>query len=80
MKPDPKLKPKPTDEAIWPLMAAMAETTGRMVAPAIVAVGGGLWLDIHWGTRPWLTLLGAALGLAAGGWLVRRQLRRLGDR
>lgn len=32
----------------------------------VMGFGGGLWLDRQFGTSPWLTLLGFAVGLAAG--------------
>jgi ATP synthase protein I len=32
----------------------------------ILGFGGGLWLDGQFGTKPWLTLVGFVLGLAAG--------------
>lgn len=38
----------------------------ELVAPMIVGVLGGLWLDGRFGTKPWLTVTGAILGMAAG--------------
>ena len=35
---------------------------------------GGYWLDNKLGTAPWLMLLGAAGGMAAGFYLVVREL------
>ena len=36
----------------------------------VVAIGGGAWLghwaDQHWGTAPWLLLVGAILGIVVG--------------
>lgn len=32
----------------------------------VMGFGGGLWLDGLLGTKPWLTLLGFVVGLAAG--------------
>lgn len=40
----------------------------EMVVPAL----GGYWLDATWGTRPWLTMVGAALGPAIGFWHLIR--------
>lgn len=53
----------------------MADTTWRMFVPAVIFVGLGLWADLSWGTKPWLTVLGAVIGLAAGIMLIRQQLR-----
>jgi hypothetical protein len=66
-----------SDDPTTALVLAMADTTWRMVVPPAVLVTGGLYADIHWGTRPWLTLLGTALGLAIGILLVRSLMRRL---
>jgi hypothetical protein len=58
-------------QIIW----SMADTTWRMfVAPAIL-VPAGLWADLKWGTKPWLTILGAVAGLTLSVLLVRAQLR-----
>lgn len=32
----------------------------------LIGLYGGYWLDERFGSRPWLTLVGLALGLAAG--------------
>lgn len=57
------------------LILSMADTTWRMFAPAIVFVGLGVWADVSWGTKPWLTILGAIVGLGCGILLIRQQLR-----
>jgi F0F1-type ATP synthase assembly protein I len=46
---------------------ALASTLGWSLV-ASVCVGGalGYWGDRAWGTRPWLTLAGLVLGIAAG--------------
>ena len=33
---------------------------------AVMGFGGGYWLDLRFGTKPWLTFLGFFLGVAAG--------------
>lgn len=38
----------------------------ELIAPILVGVLGGYWLDGKLGTRPWLVLTGALLGIAAG--------------
>lgn len=38
----------------------------ELVAPMIVGVLGGKWLDGRFDTAPWLTIAGALLGMAAG--------------
>ncbi len=47
---------------------------------ALVILGGSLggwWLDKHWGTLPWLTLTGTALGLVIGFYWFIMSLRDL---
>jgi F0F1-type ATP synthase assembly protein I len=51
------------------LIVSMADTTWRMLVPA------GLWADLKWGTKPWLTLVGLLVGLSLSVLLVRAQLR-----
>jgi F0F1-type ATP synthase assembly protein I len=36
-----------------------------LAATVLAGVGAGYWLDARLGTRPWLLLLGACLGVAA---------------
>jgi len=36
----------------------------------------GLWVDYHWGTRPWGVLVGAMLGMIGGGYNMLRQSLR----
>lgn len=64
-----------TRRAQQSVLATLASTTWRMVIPSVLAVGLGLYLDLHWGTKPWLTLLGVALGLVASAFLIKQQLR-----
>ena len=48
---------------------------GLELAGAVLAgFWGGWWLDGKFGTAPWLMLGGAAAGLAAGFYLVLREL------
>lgn len=51
-------------------------TVGLAFVFALVfGFGGGYWLDSMLGTKPWLSLLGFALGLAAGVLNVIRTMR-----
>jgi len=61
------------------LLLDLADTTWRMFVPPTLTVGGGLYADTHWGTKPWLTLVGVPVGLALSILLVRRQLRKAGN-
>jgi hypothetical protein len=74
-KPD---KPEPstpqTEASTLALLAAMADTTWRMFTPPALLVGGGIWADLKFHSKPWLTVLGAVVGLGLSVLLVRRQL------
>ena len=43
-------------------MNALAAGT-ELAATVLVGLGGGYWLDSVWGTSPWLTVLGAVVGM-----------------
>lgn len=41
--------------------------SGTQLAVSVLAgLGIGIWADRKWGLSPWMTLTGAAVGLAAG--------------
>lgn len=50
-----------------------------MAASLIVSLLVGLWLDSTLGTRPWATLVGALVGIAAGTVGVYRIVARVLD-
>lgn len=57
-------------------MIGQLSTIGlAFVFALILGFGGGYWLDLQLGTKPWLSLLGFALGLAAGVLNVVRTMR-----
>ena len=57
------------------LILSMMDTTWRMFVPTIglLLVGGAL--DEQYHTKPWLMLVGVALGGAIATYLVKKQLR-----
>jgi len=57
-------------------IAARYSSIGIQVA-ACVAIGvlGGLWLDDHFGTTPWLFWIGLAVGVTAAGRSVWRVVK-----
>jgi hypothetical protein len=57
------------------LVSSMGETTWRMFGPPAVLVPLGLWADLSWRTKPWLTLAAAFVGLGLSIILVRQQMR-----
>lgn len=77
-KDNPQERSVPQNEAsTLALLVSMADTTWRMFTPPALLVAGGIWVDLHYGTKPWMTVLAAGLGLGASILLVRAQLRRI---
>jgi F0F1-type ATP synthase assembly protein I len=61
--------------AMFSMVRAMADTTWRMFFPPVVLVPAGIWADLKWNTKPWLTLLGLVIGFSFSILLVRQQMR-----
>lgn len=58
--------------------AGRASTIGLEIAiSVVVCLAGGWWLDEKFGTQPWLTLVGLALGVCAAGWSLYKVTVRL---
>lgn len=38
----------------------------EIAVPVLLGLGGGYWLDQRFGTKPWLLLVGALMGMVAG--------------
>lgn len=75
-KPDSKPDDKTSENeaSTLALLSAMADTTWRMFTPPALFVGGGLWVDIKYHTKPWATIIGAVVGMWLAILLVRQQL------
>lgn len=56
------------------LAADFLNTAWRIAVPVIIFAGLGIFMDNKLGSQPWLTLLGAAVGLVFAGLLVKQQL------
>lgn len=54
---------------------ALFETTWRIAVPVVILTGLGIFVDLHAGTKPWLTLLGAIIGFVFAGYLINRLLK-----
>lgn len=50
------------------------DTTWRVAAPVLLFVGIGIFADLRLGTKPWLTLLGTAIGFVGAALLIKKQL------
>ena len=63
-------------------LRAIGVATGlgcSIVAALVLCIGGGVWLDTHFGTTPVLTFLGIALGMGAAGYQLW-ELAKLGSK
>ena len=50
------------------------DTTWRIAIPVVAFTVLGIAIDLHVGTKPWLTFLGVIVGFALAIALVKRQL------
>lgn len=59
----------------WPKALANAMNLATSVAAAI-ALGyfGGKWIDGHWHTEPWASIIGLLLGMATAGKMMWERL------
>ena len=57
---------QPTSATTLQLIGQLSTIGLSFVFAIFIGFGGGYWLDLKLGTKPWLTFLGFFLGLAAG--------------
>jgi ATP synthase protein I len=68
MKPEADVNTGPSPERRDLRLIGVASGLGcSIVAALVLCIGGGVWLDNRFGTKPILTLVGVALGLAVAG-------------
>lgn len=70
------------EESGWRKAGELGDMGLRFALFLTLCVWGGLKLDERWGSRPWLTLCGAVVGMAIGAWWAWLKLREMlgGDR
>ncbi|HVC34619.1 MAG TPA: AtpZ/AtpI family protein [Chloroflexota bacterium] len=56
----------------WGPLALITQLGLTMVGSILFGLLLGLWIDAHFGTRPWATLVLSLLGIAAGSFGVYR--------
>lgn len=64
-------------DAAITILITMADTTWRIFTPVILCTGLGIWADLSYGTKPWLTFAGVIIGFALAALLIRDQLKRV---
>ena len=62
------------DTSVSNLLLSMADTTWRMFTPPALTVSGGIWVDLKYHTKPWVTIVAAVVGLGLSVLLVKKQL------
>jgi hypothetical protein len=73
---DPEQKKDSEPDGALQLIISMADTTWRMFTPPAIFVPAAIWADLHWGTKPWLTLISVPISLAISVMLVKKQLEK----
>lgn len=58
------------------LLGIAGDTTWRMFVPVIGLTALGIWGDRSFETKPWLTIIGLAIGTTIASLLVRKQLKK----
>ncbi len=56
----------PEQRKQWKLVGRVGAIGIQFVISIMIGYAGGSWLDRHLPTRPWMTLVGVLLGVAAG--------------
>jgi F0F1-type ATP synthase assembly protein I len=64
----------PNSLSLGAIALDLLDTAWRIAVPVLLFAVAGLLCDKHFGTKPWLTLLGMAVGFAGAGLLVKSQL------
>ena len=57
------------------IVQSFADTTWRIAVPVVGMTMLGIYVDTHYGTKPWLTLTGTVIGFVLAGLLVKRQIK-----
>jgi ATP synthase protein I len=53
-------------QTTWQLIGQLSTVGMSFVFALVFGFGGGYWLDLTLGTKPWLSFVGFFFGLAAG--------------
>lgn len=67
-------------ETVGLLLATIGDTTWRMFVPSIGFTLLGVWADSQLGTKPWLMIIGIAVGCLGAFLLVKKQISGIKSR
>jgi hypothetical protein len=67
----------PSSSTVILLFATMADTTWRLFVPSVGLTVGGLMLDKHFNTTPWLMIAGIILGSTIAILLILAQMNKV---
>ena len=56
----------PGEKGIWKALGELSSVGLTLVLATVIGLSAGYYADRWLGTRPWLMLLGLAMGIAAG--------------
>jgi len=56
---------------------AVSSLGAALVIATAIGFAGGYYLDQWLGTRPWLTIIGLVIGMAAGIWTVIKEVLQI---
>lgn len=73
-KPVPSPSPQQKSDPTMLLLLTFVDTTWRIAVPVLLCVGGGIWADLRFETKPWITLSGLVIGFAVAIALIRQQI------
>ncbi len=68
-------KPRPSMAVAMERVSQVTTIGGEMVIPTLA----GYFLDDRWGTKPWLTLIGAVCGLSLSMWHLYQLATKLSE-
>ena len=79
-KPVPPPSPQQKSDTTVLLLLTFVDTTWRIAIPVLLCVGGGIWADLKFGTKPWVTLTGLVVGFGIAALLIRQQIHAVNKR
>jgi ATP synthase protein I len=66
----------PGEKGTWKALGELSSIGLTLVLATVIGLGAGYYADRWLGTKPWLTLLGLGLGIAAGFVNLFRSVKR----